>query len=229
MIVADVMTTDVTTANSQMSIVDVAKLLWEKQISGVPVVNDRGEPIGMITEGDLLRRGETDTTPRRSWWLEMLSTNRDLASEYVKTHGTRVKDVMTRQVVTVVESTPLSVLADLFERHRIKRVPVLRDGKLVGIVSRANLVRAIATATTAPSGSSEDDKILRERLLSELKRQKWAEASPSNVTVKDGVVHLWGTVLSEEERDALRVAAENIKGVRSVVNHTVVAPTTMQM
>ena len=229
MIVADVMTTDVTTANSQMSIVDVAKLLWEKQISGVPVVNDRGEPIGMITEGDLLRRGETDTTPRRSWWLEMLSTNRDLASEYVKTHGTSVKDVMTRQVVTVVESTPLSVLADLFERHRIKRVPVLRDGKLVGIVSRANLVRAIATATTTPSGSSEDDKILRERLLSELKRQKWAEASPSNVTVKDGVVHLWGTVLSEEERDALRVAAENIKGVRSVVNHTVVAPTTMQM
>jgi CBS domain-containing protein len=207
-----------------MSVIDVAKLLGEKRISGVPVINKRGEPVGMISEGDLLRRREMDTALRRSWWLEMLSTNRELANEYVKTHGTRVKDVMTPKVISVVESTPLAVLADLFERHGIKRVPVLRNGKLVGIVSRANLVRALATAATTPSGTSADDKVLRDRLLSELKRHKWAEASPSNITVKDGVVHLWGAVLSGEEREALRVAAETTEGVRNVVNHTTVAP-----
>ena len=229
MIVADIMTADVVTADPEMSIMDVAKLLWEKRISGVPVVNARGEPIGMITEGDLLRRHETGTALRHSWWLEMLSTNRDLASEYVKTHASRVKDVMTRKVITVAESTLVSVLSDLFERHGIKRVPVLRDGKLVGIVSRANLVRALAMTATAPTERSEEDKVIRDRLLSELKRQKWAEASPSNVMVEDGVVHLWGTVLSKEEGEALRVAAENIKGVRSVVNHTTVAPMSMLM
>jgi CBS domain-containing protein len=225
MIAADVMTTDVITADPEMSIADLAKLLWEKRISGVPVSNQRGEPIGIVSEGDLLHRRESSTEHRRSWWLEAFSSNRDLAREYVKTHGAKVKDIMTRKVITVEETTPLAILADLFERHRIKRVPVIRDGMLVGIVTRANLVRAVATAAATPSESAEGDRILRDRLLSELKRHKWAEASPGNITVKDGVVHLWGTVLSEEEQEALRVAAENTKGVRSVENHTTVLPT----
>jgi CBS domain-containing protein len=222
MIAADVMTTDVITADPEMLITDLAKLLWEKRISGVPISNQRGEPVGIVSEGDLLFRRESDTEHRRSWWLEAFSSNRDLAREYVKSHGTKVKDIMTRKVVTVEETTPLAALADLFERHRIKRVPVVRDGKLVGIVTRANLVRAVAMAAATHGETSEEDKHLRDRLLSELKQHKWAEASPGNITVKDGVVHLWGTVLSEEEQDALRVAAENTKGVRAVENHTTV-------
>jgi CBS domain-containing protein len=224
MIAAEVMTTDVITVNPEMLVTDLAKLLWEKRVSGVPVVNENGELIGIVSEGDLLHRRESKSEHRRSWWLDVFARNRELAHDYVKTHGTKVKDLMTRKVITVAEATPLAEVADLFERHRIKRAPVIRDGRLVGIVTRANLVRAVAMAPSAPSESSEEDKVLRDRLVSELKRHKWAEASPGNITVKDGVVHLWGTVLSEEEKEALRVAAENTKGVRSVENHTTVLP-----
>jgi len=223
---ADVMTVDVVTVDPETPVQQVASLLSERGISGVPVVDGKRQLVGMISEGDLMRRVETDTQPRRSWWLQMLSTNTDLASEYVKKHGRRARHVMTCDVVSVTAATPLAEIADLLERHRIKRVPVVRDGILVGIVSRANLVRALASRggqTTSPG--AERDDVIRDRLLAELKRQKWAEASPGNVIVADGVVHLWGTILSDEERQALRVAAENIAGVRAVEDHTTLRPT----
>ena len=222
---ADVMTVNVVSVDPDMPVQEIARLMSERGISGVPVVEKDGRLVGMISEGDLLRRVETDTQLRRSWWLEMLSTNTELASDYVKTHGRRARHVMTDKVVTVEEATPLVAIADLLESHRIKRVPVVRKGALVGIVSRANLVRALASsAGPASGGAAEKDEAIRDKLLAELKRQKWAEASRGNVIVTAGVVHLWGTILSEEERQALRVAAENTPGVRAVEDHTTLMP-----
>jgi len=149
----------------------------------------------------------------------MASTNK-LAGEYIKSHSGKVKDVMTRDVLSVAETTPVADIALLLETNRIKRVPVVRDGKLVGIVSRANLVRALAmTIDESPSGADADDRAIRDKLLAELKAQRWAEVSPANVTVKDGVVHLWSSYLSDQEKRALVVAAENVRGVRRVEDH----------
>jgi len=123
-------------------------------------------------------------------------------------------------VISVSDTTPVADIAILLETNRIKRVPVLRDGKLVGIVSRANIVRALAMTINEPSSSAEtDDRTIRDKLLAELKAQKWAEVSPANITVKDGVVHLWSSYYSEQEKRALVVAAENIPGVRRVEDH----------
>jgi CBS domain-containing protein len=216
----DLMTTNVITVDENASIQSAAKLMVEHGISAVPVVNRDKRVIGMVSEGDLLHRAETGTELRRSWWLELASSTNKLASEYIKSHSGKVKDVMTRDVLSVTEETPVADIAVLLETNRIKRVPVLRDGKLVGIVSRANLVRALAmTINEVANGAEADDRSIRDQLLAELKAQKWAEVSPANVTVKDGVVHLWSSYLSEQEKRALVVAAENIPGVRRVEDH----------
>ena len=151
----------------------------------------------MVSEGDLLHRTETGTERSRAWWLEMLASTNQLAGDYVKSHSGVVKDVMTRNVISVSDTTPIADIAVLLETNRIKRVPVLRDGKLVGIVSRANLVRALAMTINQPSTTEADDRTIRDKLLAELKAQKWAEVSPANVTVKDGVVHLWSSYYSD--------------------------------
>jgi CBS domain-containing protein len=149
----------------------------------------------------------------------MLASTNQLAGDYIKSHSGVVKDVMTRNVISVIDTTPVADIAVLLETNRIKRVPVLRDGKLIGIVSRANLVRALAMTINQPSTTEADDRTIRDKLLAELKAQKWAEVSPANVTVKDGVVHLWSSYYSEQEKRALVVAAENIPGVRRVEDH----------
>ena len=189
-------------------------------ISAVPVVDKDRRVIGMVSEGDLLHRAETGTERRRSWWLEMMASTNQLAGEYLKSHSGRVKDVMTRDVISVTDTTPVGDIAVLLETNRIKRVPVMRDGKLAGIVSRANLVRALAMTVNERATSDEtDDRAIRDKLLAELKAQKWAEVSPANITVKDGVVHLWSSYFSEQEKRALVVAAETIPGVRRVEDH----------
>jgi len=186
----------------------------------VPGCDKDNRVIGMVSEGDLLHRAETGTERRRSWWLEMVASTNQLAEEYLKSHSGRVKDVMTRDVISVTDTTPVADIAVLLETNRIKRVPVLRDGKLAGIVSRANLVRALAMTINEPaSGAEANDRAIRDKLLAELKAQKWAEVSPANVTVKDGVVHLWSSYFSEQEKRALVVAAETTPGVRRVEDH----------
>ncbi len=216
----DVMTNRVITVSEDATVPEAAKLLAEHGISAVPVVDKHDRVIGMVSEGDLLHRAETGTERRRSWWLDMVSSTNKLAGEYIKSHSGKVKDVMTRDVLSVVEETPVADIAVLLETNRIKRVPVVKDGKIVGIVSRANLVRALAmTITEAAGGADADDRMIRDKLLTELKAQKWAEVSPANVTVRDGVVHLWSSYLSEQERRALIVAAESIPGVRRVEDH----------
>jgi CBS domain-containing protein len=220
MLAGDIMTTHVITAAATMSVQEVAKMMSEKGISAVPVVDKNHRVIGMVSEGDLLHRREIGTERRRAWWLEMVGSADQAAGDYIKSHSTSVRDVMARDVLSVVETTPVADIALLLETRRIKRVPVLRDGRLVGIISRANLVRALAmTVDALPSGGEAEDRRLREKLLEELRQQRWAEVSPGNVTVKDGVVHLWCSYLSEREKRALIVAAESVPGVRRVEDH----------
>ena len=217
---ADVMTSDVIAVGEDASVQEVARLMAEHGISAVPVVDRERRVVGILSEGDLLHRAETGTERRRSWWLEMVASTNQLAGEYVKSHSGSVKDIMTRDVISVTEETTVADIAILLETKRIKRVPVLRDGRLVGIVSRANLMRALAmTINERPSGAEADDRAIRDRLLNELKAQKWAEVAPANITVKDGIVHLWSSYYSDQEKRALIVAAESIPGVRRVEDH----------
>jgi CBS domain-containing protein len=223
----DVMTSDVITVEPDMTIQSLAAVLASSGISGAPVVDPGGRLAGIISEGDLLHRAEIGTARRhrerrRSWWLDHFAS--DLARDYVKSHGRTVKDLMTRDVVTVTEDTDLGDVAALMEVKRIKRVPVMREGKIVGIISRANIVRAVGATKGAREGEV-DDRSIRARLLSELGREEWAKVWPEDVIVRDGVVHFW---ISEDEplekRRALRVAAETIPGARGVEEHFVPAP-----
>ena len=216
----DIMTSEVITVEEDATVQAAAELMAEHGISALPVVDKDTRVIGIVSEGDLLHRAETATEQRRSWWLEMMTSTNQLAGEYIKSHSAKVTDVMTRDVISVTDTTPVADIAVLLETHRIKRVSVLRDGRLAGIVSRANLVRALAMTINERASSTEaDDENIRNKLLAEPKAQKWAEVSPANVTVKDGVVHLWSSYLSEQEKRALVVAAENIPGVRRVEDH----------
>ena len=162
---------------------------------------------------------------RRSWWLDDYASAN--AREYIKDHGRTVRDVMTRDVVTVTEDTELADVAALLEAKRIKRVPVIRDGKVVGIISRANIVRAVGATkgARAPAGE-DDDRSIRAHLLGELGGEEWAKMIwPEDVIVRDGIVHFW---ISDneppEKREALRVAAESISGVRGIQQHLLPEP-----
>lgn len=226
----DVMTTDVITVDPDTAVQDLAKLLAEKGISGAPVVDRGGRLVGVVSEGDLLHRAEIGTARRhrerrRSWWLDHFAS--EAARDYVKSHGRTVRDIMTPDAVTVAEDTDLADVAALLEARRIKRVPVLRDGKIVGIISRANLVRALGATKGAPPREGEaDDRSIRARLIAELGREEWAKIWPEDVIVRDGVVHFWLTSDEpDEKRRALRVAAETIAGVRGVEEHLLPAPT----
>ena len=225
----DVMTTDVITVGPDTTVQALAAMLAERGISGAPVVDSSGRLVGIISEGDLLHRAEIGTARRhrerrRSWWLDHFAS--DLAREYVKSHGRTVKDLMTRDVVTVTEDTDLADVAALLEAKRIKRVPVVREGKIAGIISRANIVRAVGSSKGAPPREGEtDDRSIRVKLLAELGREEWAKVWPEDVLVRDGTVHLWISADEPpEKRQALRIAAETIPGVRGVEEHVMPAP-----
>jgi len=220
----DVMASPVVAATAQITVQHVARMMINHRISGVPIVEGDQQLIGIITEGDLLRRVEAGTERQSSRWSEWLQPNSRLAADYVKSHARRVADIMTRNVVTVDEFATLSEIADLLEKHRIKRVPVVHDGKLVGIVSRADLLRILASGATLVS-DEDSDRSIRNRLLTELREQKWAiHLNESDIVVANGVAHLWGVVGSEGERKALRIAAENTPGVQAVEDHTISGP-----
>jgi CBS domain-containing protein len=215
----DVMTSPVISVTPETTVREIAALLFERRISGLPVLED-GRLVGMVSEADLLHRQEigTDCIGRNgSWWLRLFSQDQSI-EHYIKSHAVKARDIMSRDVVSVTEDTPLADIATLLETRAFKRVPVLRAGKLVGIVSRANLVQALAT-TAAEAATAKSDVAIRSRLLDELNRQSWWHDSASNVVVDDGVVHFWGLIYSDEEREAARVAAEGVAGVRNVEDH----------
>jgi CBS domain-containing protein len=215
----DVMTLDVMTVGPEARVEEIARLMLGHHISAVPVVDGAGGLLGIVSEGDLVRRVEAATAGRRAWWLELLADPAALARDYVKTHGRRAADVMTRDVLTVGPDASVADVAQLLERRRIKRVPVVREGRVIGIVSRADLVRALAVRPSAPPAAVADDGAIRERVLVTLREQPWWVGTYRSIVVVDGVVHLWGLARSQAERDAMRVAAESVPGVRAVQDH----------
>jgi CBS domain-containing protein len=217
--VRDVMTPRVISIETDAPITRAVRLMLQNRISGLPVVGPKGDLVGMVTEGDFIRRDELGTQRRRNRWLELLIGPGRLADEYVHARGRKVEEVMTREPITVTQDTPLDEVVRLMERHRIKRLPVLREGKLVGIVTRANIMHALVSLwaeTKAPAG---DDAAIREQILVECGKQSWAPMA--NVVVRNGVVELWGTITDDRERAALIVASENIPGVKAVHDHLV--------
>ena len=217
----DIMTTNVVTVSPETDIAEAVRLMLDRQISGVPVIDDSGRLIGILTEGDLMRRAEL-VTGRQSWWINPISSPEQEAKAYVKAHGLKVKDVMTKEVVTINEQEPLDRIAMVFEERGIKRTPVMRSGKIVGIVSRANLLRSLAAKKISDAAPSDGQ--IRSTILATAAEDAAIRVILVDVTVNDGVVHLWGNTASEAERDAFRVVAENTKGVREVQNHIRVLP-----
>lgn len=214
--VSDIMTPHVLSVPPEESVVTAAQLMLEKRISGLPVIDAGGKLVGIVTEGDFLRRAETGTRRQRPRWIEFFMGPGRLADEYVRLSGRKVGDVMTDEVQTVAPDAPLEQIVRLMERHRIKRVPVVHDGKVVGIVTRANLLRAVASFAGQIAPLAPEDAAIRDQLLASLKDQPWAPVTAVHVTVRNGVVQLSGVITDERQRQALRVAAENVPGVKNV-------------
>ena len=217
---SDVMSRNILSVGRDATIAEAIRLMLDNQISGLPVI-DAGRLVGILTEGDLLRRSETGTERHRPRWLEILMGPGRLAGEYVRTHGRKVEEIMTRDLVSVTPDTPLDEIVALMERRRVKRVPVLDGDAPVGIVSRTDLLRALArTLDEEPVAVVGDDEI-RERILAELAKVSWVPRDGLTITVGDGAVGLDGVILDEKEREALRVAVENVPGVRAVEDRLV--------
>lgn len=213
---SDVMVSTVITIGPNATVQDVANLLLSNRISAVPVVNSDGGILGIVSEGDLINRDDTATTHRKSWWLNALSSKDALAAEYVKSHSRKVSDVMTHDVITASPETSVSEIAALLEKHSIKRVPIIKDRKLVGIVSRANLLQGLACMKDKAPQTRPDDSAIRNKIMRKLNNERWARPALLTVTVQDGTVDLWGIVDSEVEKKAVNVLAEGTSGVRAV-------------
>ncbi len=213
---SDVMTCEVVSIRPEADILEALRLMLERRISGLPIVDASGKLVGILTEGDLLRRAELHTEPQRSAWLSFLLGPGRLADEYVRTHGRKVADVMKRNVVSVTEDVALPEIVRLMQRHRIKRLPVTNAGLLVGIISRADLLHALANAPLNAADPGTGDATLRTRILEEIERQSWGPAAMVDVVVENGDVNLCGVLTDDRERAALHVLVENVPGVMRV-------------
>jgi CBS domain-containing protein len=216
------MTRSVVSVTPETQVADLVQTLLRHNISGTPVIDSNGLLVGIVTEGDLMRRAELGTERKRGGWLAFFTATATLAHDYVRSHGTTVADVMTPGVVAVAPDTPLAEIADLMEARRVRRVPVVLEGHVVGIVSRANLLRAWASLPPEAPPASADDLTVRDRLLAELSQQAWSRRPENSIVVTNGVVHLWGLAATEDEKRALELAAQRTPGAASVRNHIVV-------
>lgn len=223
MIASDVMTRKVVSIDPDSTVLQAARLMLQHRISGLPVIDAAGKLVGVLSEGDFLRRRETRTERHRSRWLEFLMGPGKIATEYTHSHGNKVGEVMTTDVKTVDENAAIEDIVELMERYRIKRVPVMSGSILVGIITRSNLMHAmVSMARVAPDLiKSKDDAGIRDQLLAEMQKEQWAPVALTNVVVHDGVVELWGVLVDERQREALKVVAENIPGVKAVKDHMV--------
>ncbi len=220
MFAKDIMTTNVITVSPDSSVAEIAKMLVDRRISAAPVVDSGNKLVGIVSEGDLVHRIRGDHEMPRSWWLTLVGDPSDVPDEYIKSHGSTAKDVMTADVATVTEFTSVAEIAETLEKRKIKRVPVVKDGVLVGIVSRANIIQALIAKgeNDLPKVDASDQEI-RTKLLKELDQHAWASTATMNVVVDAGVVRFWGFVESDEAREALKLAAEGIPGVKAVENN----------
>jgi len=198
------------------SISDAAGLMLSRKISGLPVIRNDGTLVGIVSEGDFLRRGELGTKQKRSRWLEFLVSPGRAADEYVQANGRRIDEVMTADVVTVSPGASLPEIVELMTRHHVKRIPVVDDGNVVGIVTRSDLLRALLEVLPGSAPADTDDEQIRQSIIAELATQKWAGKDMIDVTVDKGVVELSGAIFDERERQAAMVAAENVAGVNAV-------------
>jgi CBS domain-containing protein len=217
--VKDVMTRNVISVQSDDQILKAARLMLQNRISGLPVLDKDGELVGVVTEGDFLRRSELGTQRRRSKWLEFIVGPGKLAEEYVHASGRKVEEIMTPDPCVIDENDALEKVVELMERRRIKRLPVVRSGRMVGIVSRANLLHALASLARDTQAEAGPDWSIRNQILTTLGAQRWAPNV--NVVVKKGVAELWGCITDERERQGIIVAVENVAGVKGVHDHMV--------
>jgi CBS domain-containing protein len=225
----DIMTRHVVCIDVRESIFDAAELLLGAGVSAVPVVNDKGAIVGIVSEADLIRRAEIGTAAKKSWLSRLMDSEASAAGDFVGTHTRRVSDIMTRDVVTAEEDTSLRELVEIMENRRVKRVPIVREGAVVGVVSRADLLEALLSREPDGPVLQLTDKALRQAVVEALEKHPWTSKWPTNVFANDGVVHLWGFVEGEEVRKAYRVATENVPGVRRVKNHLRSMPASVGM
>jgi CBS domain-containing protein len=214
---ADVMVTKVITVQPDASVREVAKILLANRISAVPVVDKSNGLLGIVSEADLIRRAEIGTERSSSRWLELLVGNQLSAQDFIKSHARRVADVMTRDVITVTAGASLSEIVHLLEKHRIKRVPVVDKGKIIGIVGRANLLQALLRSQQDISGERLKAPVSQADMVTKLEAEPWWPGNV-NVIINDGAAQLWGIVEAQVQKDAIRVAVESIPGVRTISN-----------
>jgi len=213
-----IMTRPVVTVTPETTIVDAANLMLQRHVSGLPVVDGGGKLVGVVSEGDFIRRSEIGTGRRRGRWLRFILGPGKSASDFVHEHGHKVGEVMTKSPLTITEDTALAEIVALMEKNNVKRLPVVRGDKVVGIVSRANLLQAVASlAREVPDPTADDDHI-RNRVIDALEKNDWCPFGLS-VIVRDGIVHLSGVITEERARQAAVVAAENVEGVKKVHDH----------
>ena len=215
----DVMTSPVISVEPDVAVLQAVRIMLQRRVSGLPVIDREGRLVGIVTEGDFLRRAETGTQRRRPRWLEFLAGPGRLAQDYARSHARKVGEVMTPDPVTVDEDAALDEIVRLMEKRQIKRIPVVRGTNIVGIVSRANLLHALASVAREAKPAEQSDEAIRALLLAELAKQPWAPVALINPVVRNGVVEMWGTITDERERPALMIAAENVPGVKAVHDH----------
>lgn len=215
----EIMTRDVATVSPETSVREAAARMTEKRVSGVPVVAADGRLVGMLTASDLLHRVETGTEKPRSWFANFISNPDQMARQYTKSHGLKVHEVMSRHVISVREDVSLSEVAEVLDTNKLKRVPVVRDGAVVGIISRGDLVRALSQVSVGEPVEKSDDATLQRKIMEQIRKQPWLDSAFLNITVKDGVVEAWGTVPSGDQHRALQVLIEEFAGVARIEDH----------
>ena len=221
MLVEQVMSSPVLSVAPTTSIDDAARLMLAHHISGLPVTTPDGVLVGIVSEGDFLRRGELGTKRKRSRWLEFFMSPGKAAEEYVQANTRRVGDVMTTEVATTRPDAPLEEVVEAMSRYRVKRLPVLKDGKLLGIVSRSDLLRALVRSRADAPAEAVSDAVIRDAIAARFAEQSWSGNGLIRAHVEQGTVELTGTLFDERERQAARVLAENVEGVKSVIDHLV--------
>ena len=224
MFAKQVMTRQVVAVAAEASVYDAAEILLNARISAAPVVDADGRMIGIVSEADLMHRPEIATVPGKSWLQRLLADDTIMAKDFIHSHSHRVADVMTKSVVSAEEHSSLKEISSLMQRHHVRRIPIVRNGKVVGIVSRANLLQGLLAREPLSANGSADDEKIRAAVTAELARHSWATAWPINVVAQSGVVHLWGLVSNGTMKTACQVAAESVHGVKRVTNHVTLVP-----